>query len=479
VHRVQPGQANAYALSMGGRSWLRSVRLGPDSPGWLALVSLLFISSELAPALLRLPLGADEITYIARTSARHSGVFLPPVHGQGAGLLAAPVTLLTDSLTALRVWMALLSGIALFGSLACWRGLRPAWVLAIAGAMFGGLAITEFSGVQVYPDLWGAFGTLAVTGLLLQTVQGRLRGRLTLPLIAFAAFVIVLMRPQNIVFVLAPTLVAAIVMRGWRKPGVIVAMIIGIAAGILEWVAGAYLWFGGLASRIRLASQEPPKLGLTFSLPMQIKTLSGPWYCDAPPYGTCHPGYSYPVIYLWWLAFLALVVLGLAAAWRTRARASSVLAAATGGWVALLFLLLVPFGAPRYFLPTWALFAILAADGIVCLARTPWRSTAGTVVAAAFLLSWIASQHVVLAGEASRGTSARPFARSAAAARKLGVKPPCALQDPSVAYFLGCTAPWTGAHVAQALAMTPGGANAWREVRLPQGSRVLRIWVRR
>src|SRR5580704_13094851 len=91
-----------------------SRRFGPDSLFWLALVSFLFLVAEVTGGLRHMPLGADEIGYIARTSLRQSGVMLPPVHGQGAGLLAAPVTLLTTSLGALRVWMSLLSAIGLF-----------------------------------------------------------------------------------------------------------------------------------------------------------------------------------------------------------------------------------------------------------------------------------------------------------------------------------------------------------------------------
>ena len=75
----------------------------PNSLFWLVLVSAAFLAAELTPALLRMPLGADEITYIARTSVHASGVSLPPVHGQGMGLMAAPVTLLTTSLTAIRM----------------------------------------------------------------------------------------------------------------------------------------------------------------------------------------------------------------------------------------------------------------------------------------------------------------------------------------------------------------------------------------
>lgn len=340
---------------------------GPDSLASQALVSVLFFLAELLPALLRLPLGADEITYIARTSAHASGVFLPPVHGHGVGLLAAPVTLITTSLTVLRVWMALLSGVALFLSLLCWRGLRQAWVLALAGFIFGSLAITQLSGVQVYPDLWAGFGALAITGLLLQAVAHRVRPGVVLPAIAFVAFVIVMMRPQNIVFVLAPTFLAPIVVRDWRQPRLLVAMIIGTALGVIEWVAEAYLWFGGLTNRIHLAGQEPPTFGLHFSLLMQVRTMSGPWYCQP---GTCQQFY-YPAVYLWWLAFFGLIALGLVAVWRLPSRRSSLLALGTAAWVGALYILLVPFGAPRYFLPCWALGAIVAADGIAWLVREP------------------------------------------------------------------------------------------------------------
>ncbi|HXW45969.1 MAG TPA: hypothetical protein VEL03_14340 [Streptosporangiaceae bacterium] len=461
--------------------------LSADSPAWLILVSALFLLSELLPALLRLPLGADEITYIARTSARSSGVFLPPVHGQGAGLLAAPVTLLTTSLTAIRIWMAVLSALALLGSLWCWRSLRPAWVLALAGFIFGSLAITQLSGVQIYPDLWAGFGALAITGLLLQAVERRARRTVVLPLIAFAALVIVLMRPQNLVFVLAPTFVAPLVVRGWRKPGVLVAMIVGAVLGVAEWVVGAYLWFGGLSNRISWAGQEPPSFGLHFSLSMQIRTMSGPWYSEpractsAQIASGCKtlPGVSEPAVLLWWLAFFGLVALGLYASWRRPSRASSVLAVVTGGWSALLYILLVPFGAPRYFLATWALFAIVAADGIGWLVTVPRWKTACVPLAGAFLVSWAISQHVVLVTETAQATSVRPFEQKADAIKRLGLRPPCAVGSPSVAYFLGCTGPWTGGHVSEIFSLTPGGPSAWKKISLPPGAPYRFAWVRR
>jgi hypothetical protein len=436
---------------------------------WLVLVAAAFLVAELTPALLRLPLGADEITYIARTSVQVSGVQLPPVHGQGAGLLAAPVTLLTDSLTAIRGWMSVLSAVGLFLALLAWRGLRPMWVLALAGLILASLAITQDSGVQVYPDWWGALGLLALTGLFLQAVGGRLRPRIVLPLIAIVSLVIVLMRPQNIAFIMGPAILAAVVVPGWRNPRVLVAMAVGAVLGCLEWVIGAYVWYGGLAVRLHEAGQEPPALSLYFSLGTQAKVLNGPWYCVPP--GGCH-GWSMPGETAWWVVFAGVAILGVWLAWRTPTRASALLAAATAVWVIAFYAFLVPFGAPRYILPALALISILAADAVAwLLTEASWRKTAATF-ACVFLLSGIVSQRFVLQHLAASESAGRPFQAQAAQLRSLGVRPPCAIWSPSVAYFVGCTAPWTGGTMHEVLTLTPQGASDWRKEKLANGSTV-------
>jgi hypothetical protein len=445
--------------------------IGPDSLFWLALVSVAFLAAELTPALLRMPLGPDEITYIARTSVHASGVSLPPVHGQGMGLLAAPVTLFTMSLTAIRVWMSVLSAIGLFLAVLCWRGLRPVWVLALAELVLASLAITQNSGVQAYPDWWGALGLLALTGLFLHAVSGTMRPRVVLPLIGLASLVIALMRPQNVVFLMGPAILACLVGRGWRKLSVLAAMAVGVALGCVEWIAGAYLWFGGVAERLTYARQEPPALHLYFALGTQLRYLNGSWYCD-DTHG-CASAWAHPLETPWWLAFLAVAVLGLWVGWhRSTMKASSVLAAATALWVFLLYAFLVPFGAPRYLLPTFALMAILVADGIVWAvteSRAEWRQPAA-ILACLFLLGGIVSQRVILQKEAEAQMRGRPYVAQAAELEKLGVHPPCvvAANDTSVAYYIGCSAPWTGMGPGPFLATrTPQGRKYWGLLRLP------------
>jgi hypothetical protein len=461
VHDLQVGGRQAPSSRLPGLG-----PLGRDSNLWIALVSILFLAAELTPALLRMPLGTDEITYIARTSVHANSVSLPPVHGQGVALLAAPVTLFTQSLTAIRVWMAVLSAVGLFLATLCWRRLRPAPVLALAALIFGGLAISQNSGVQVYPDWWGALAVLALTGLILQVVSGTMRDRVSLPSIAFVSLIIVLMRPQNIIFLMGPALLAMVFVRSWRRPKgpkVLLAMGVGIALGCLEWIIAAYVMYGSLATRIHLAGQEPPSFGLYFSFFTQAKVLSGPWYC-VPPSG-CQ-GVPMPGELLWWAAFLALAVVGLWVSWRTAAKASSVFAAATAVWVVALYSFLVPFGAPRYITPSLALAAILAADAVSWLVtKSSWRR-AGVVLACAFLLSELVSQRFVLQQEAQQQARSRPFLHAAADLRAVGVKPPCALPSTPEAYYVGCMAPWTGETMPELLARTPQGLKGWRPVYL-------------
>jgi hypothetical protein len=442
-----------------GRRSLRA-RFHRDSPLWLVVVAALFLLAEFSPILLRMRLGADEITYIAQTSVHASQIILPPVHARGAGVLAAPVTMVTTSVLALRVWMAVLSAVGLFLALLAWRGLRPAWVLAIAGLLLGSLAISQLSGVQAMPDWWVALGALAVTGLFLQAVTGRMRDRLVLPLLAATTFFLILLRPQDSAFLLAGIIATAFIVPGWRNRRVLAAIGVGIVAGAAEWLGEAYAWYGGPVSRLHMMRQEPPKFALYFSLPYQLRVLNGPWYCRP---GQCH-GWDYPSLTAWWLVLLGLVALGIFATRRV-ALASSMVAVVAALSVLAAYTLFVPYAAPRYLLPVIALLLIPAADGIGWLATRPgWRAGA-VVVICAFLLAGAVSQQFVLHTEARGQYAVRAsFTRHAHQLRALGVRPPCVISSPSTAYYLGCLAPWTGQRMSAVLAQTPGGAASWRQV---------------
>src|SRR5215472_3717741 len=104
---------------------------GPDSPWWIAPVAAAFSLSQLLVVRPHLGLSWDEVVYVSQASRHAPAAFFDPARSRGVSLLVAPVAFATSSVAALRIYLAAVSGLALFGSLLAWRPLRPARVLAL------------------------------------------------------------------------------------------------------------------------------------------------------------------------------------------------------------------------------------------------------------------------------------------------------------------------------------------------------------
>lgn len=454
---------------------------GRDGVGWLLAATVVFTVTEFAVVPLRLPLGWDEITYIAQTSAHSSPVMMPAIHSRGAGLLAAPVTLFTTSIVILRAWMTLLSGAGLFLALLAWRRLRPGPVLAVAAVILGGLAVTELNAVQVMPDWWEAVGALAVTGLFLRAVTIG-QTRLVAVLLAAGVFFMVLVRWQDAVFLIAPLVVAALVVPAWRHRQTLAAIAVGLAAGAAEWAGEAWAFYGGPVGRVRLTAIEPPRFGLYFSFPRQVRGLVG---------GGCSPRscppWVFPWLGAWWAALLVLAILGIITAWQARSAAPAVPAAAAAAVVpaACAVTLLAGYSLfdsqalHRYLLPVIALTVIPVADGVARLvAVRRWRAAALSAVAV-FLLAGLATQHYVLRAQvASQFQYNATWLAQASYLRHAGVRPPCILSGGHLpaAWYLGCASAWADQHLP-ALRALPPGPSGWHHLHVP-GMRIL-VYIRK
>ena len=60
-----------------------------------------------------------------------------------------------------------------------------------------------------------------------------------------------LMRPADAVFLFVPLLLFGLTVTAWRSWPVLLAVTAGLAAGLGEWLAEAYRYFGGLEARLR------------------------------------------------------------------------------------------------------------------------------------------------------------------------------------------------------------------------------------
>jgi hypothetical protein len=451
---------------------------------WVAAVAAAFSLSQLLFVSPRMGLSWDEVVYVSQFSAHAPAAFFDAARARGVPLLVAPAALLTSSVAALRVYLALASGAGLLAALWTWRRLRPAWVLALAGLAFGGLWVAQYYGPQAMPDQWVALSALAAVGFFLQVATGR-GGRGALAGVAASLAVAALLRPGDAVFLAAPLALAVIAVRAWRRWALLACVAGGALAGSAEWVIEAYARFGGLAARLHDASAEQGGFGLHLALWGELRAVNGPTLCRP-----CTIGWRYPGLSLWWLALPVLVAAGIAGARRAGNLGSSALAAVCGLSLAAQYLLLIGYAAPRFLLPAYALLVIPVADGVAWLltgVRPDLRPAAAAAVAVV-LLGQLAAQHLVLDHEVS-GTIAfhDDYSRVVTGLRQLGIRPPCLIKGEQfipIAFYAGCaSAPGVPSALAAGSRVAvlepsgsgpPGYARHWVRYRLT-GTGVLRV----
>lgn len=450
---------------------------GRDS-GWLVAAGAAFTAAELLFVSTRMGLSWDEVVYVSQMSGHAPAAWFDPARARGVPLLVAPPAALTGSVAALRVYLSVASGFGLTLALWAWRGLRPGWLLGLAGLVFGGLWVAQYYGPQAMPDMWSALGGLAAVGCFLRWV--RFGGSWSLGGLGASVAFVTLVRPGDAVYLAAPLAGAALmVWRRWRAAAVIAA---GLLAGGAEWVAEAYARFGGIASRLRAAGAEQGGFGLHFALTDELRALNGPTLCRP-----CTVGVRYPELDLWWFLLPVLVALALLAARSYRSGLGTVLLPAVCGLcVAAQYLFMIDYAAPRFLLPAYALLAVPAADGLAFLVTgaAPRLRPAMTAVVAGLLAVQLAAQHVVLDHEAG-GTVAfhDDYTRIATALAAHGVRPPCLVQGVQyipIAFDAGCASAGRAApgEVVAMLTGTrgrpPSSAGPWRKYRIT-GTTILKV----
>ncbi|MFI2370464.1 hypothetical protein [Streptomyces sp. NPDC018833] len=413
---------------------------------WLAAVSAAFTLVHLALVAPGLGLGWDESVYVSQVSPQAPAAFFSAPRARGITYLVAPVAALTTSVTALRVFMAVLAGCGLFLALWVWRRLLPAPVLAMAGALFASLWITMFYASQAMPNLWVAYGSLVAVGCFLRAAQqpsdrwapaGMAAG------VAFAA----LMRPTDAVWLALPLAVAAVVMRAWRWPLLLVLLAAGVAAGCAQWIAEAYVSYGGLGTRLDRASEIQGRLGWYFSVDDHVRALDGRILCRP-----CDVPWRRPATALWFFALPLLVAAGLWAASRARRHhAELVVATVAGAALAAPYLFTVGYAAPRFLLPAYALLALPVAYGLVRACRPrPWGRRIAVGFVAAALAAHLAVQYRVVDSAADRvRRDTAELGRIAAELNALGVRPPCVVSGTDairIAFRAGCASRQRSGH---------------------------------
>jgi hypothetical protein len=344
------------------------------------------------------PLGWDETVYVSQIDPHHVAGYFSAPRARGVALLTAPVSLITPSLTALRAWLAFLSGVGLYAGMRPWLRVVGGWTVPLAAALWSGLWVSLFYGNAAMPNQWIALAALAATGWFVVALREPARRSAWVGFGAALA-IAALMRPSDSVALAVPLVVTALVARRvpLRHRGALLALTaVSLVAGWAEWLIEAEVRFGGVAARLQAASVENGGAGFHWTLGAELRALSGPTLCrynclaDAPP-----------VDRVWWLLLLPLAVAGIWFARRQvivmRDAATFVLPTAVGLALAAEYFVLVPYAAPRFLLPAYLLLALPVAEGLrgmLVFSAPRFRVLTGLVLVAVLGLHEVAQVRV-------------------------------------------------------------------------------------
>ncbi|MEV6838432.1 hypothetical protein AB0N17_28650 [Streptomyces sp. NPDC051133] len=411
----------------------------------LAAVAAAFTLAQLLLVRPGMGLGWDETVYVSQVSAHAPAAFFSAPRARGVSLLVAPVASWSSSTALLRIYLALLSGLALFLALRTWRGLLPARVLALAGALFASLWVTLFYGPQAMPNYWVAVGALATVACFLRT-RAHPRDRAAVWGLAAGAALMAWMRPVDAVWTVLPLLALGLLGRAWRTLAVLLG---GLAAGAVEWVVEACTSYGGLARRLSAGSAIQGGLGWHLAVVDQLRSLGGRALCRP-----CTGDLPNPAVTVWWYVLPPLAALGLTVAVRARRTAATALPLACAATAAFPYLFLIGYAAPRFLLPAYALLVLPVAGALAHLvtASRPSRRPVVVTLVCLGLAAHLVVQLAVLV-HLVRGTTAahRVWSRTAAELHRLGVRPPCLVTGNEaipVAFYAGCSSAATTGHNA-------------------------------
>lgn len=405
-------------------------------------VAVLLVAIEFAVVVRNDGVGWDEALYISQVSPRFPAAFFSAPRARGITYLIAPAVWLTGSLTALRAYLAVLSGAAIVLAYWPWLALTSRrMVVPLAALVFGTLWVTGYYGAEVIPNFWVAVAGVAMAGWFVRCARSG--GRAAYAGLIVSGAVAALMRPGDAFWIWLPLPVAAVLVREWRRPVLILAVVAAPALGAAQWIVEAFLRYGGPLHRLRRSSAIEGGLGWhPRGMLYELHALNGPLLCRP-----CGVGVQQPALVLWWPAVVPLVAGGLYLA--ARSRRSIAVATACGVAAATPYLLMLTYAAPRFLLPAYALLALPVGE---CLAALPglvprYRRPLAGLICVALAAQVGTQQFLLVRAERDNAAQRQIYARGADGLRRLGMRSPCLLggsRAVPVAFYLGCQTEQTG-----------------------------------
>jgi hypothetical protein len=348
--------ACVYSEEVKSRWLLGTSTLGPT----LALlgVAVVYFLIQL-PMLASVPLRWDEVVYLGQHSVAIPAPFFSAPRAFGEAWLVAPVSLLTDDPTIIRLYLAIVSSIAFAVAFLPWLGVRglSRWIAPLAATLLCTMWVWDYYGSQTYPNLWVAFGTISTIGWAYIACQ---RSSVVVTFAgATSLAVVAIFRPSDSLPVVVCVVVGVLAFAplGRLRWHIIVAgsLVVGLVVGWLPWIIDAYQRFGGLSARIREASEYQGGLFFSPNILVQLRVADGPILCRPCDFSSQDLPITACVL---WSLIVAFIVLAIIVAVRRRQSTLVLLPIVTGVTFAVTYVLSLNYGAPRFLLAMWACLSI-------------------------------------------------------------------------------------------------------------------------
>src|SRR3954453_12941998 len=131
-------------------------RIRPRPAGWALLATAVAYGLSQVQVW-RVGLGWDESIYLSQVSRVAPAAYFSAPRARGITWLAAPLQLVSPSVLELRIYLSVLSALALFVVFRIWFAVIAPFAAVIAALGFGDLWVTRFYGAELMPNMWVAF----------------------------------------------------------------------------------------------------------------------------------------------------------------------------------------------------------------------------------------------------------------------------------------------------------------------------------
>ena len=225
-----------------GRQWV-------PSPGrLLAIVGGIYALAQFVLGPVGMRYGWDETIYVSQVAPHTPAAAFSPPRARGIVALVAPVAGLTTSTTAVRVYLVIISAVALVLAYRVWLRILGPTTVVLAAAIFASLWMTVVYGNEAMPNYWIALLAVGATGWTVRAMRDE--GRPASLGLGLCVAGTALIRPGDAVWLTAPLILAMLVPHPTRHLRTIAVAVGSLALGLLPWVVEAEIVYGGVHERL-------------------------------------------------------------------------------------------------------------------------------------------------------------------------------------------------------------------------------------